>query len=164
MAMYVCWIYTDSLLFWCFLSLLGNKTGGLRSKRFQMSAKRSSLKCDIGWPLHFTFKETPRGEKHPQPDENKRAAKKSRQMSIWQHVCHFFSGGFFVPWTYRLLRTPVWKIKISSGSVLYYWSYSLHSSSAGYSAAPRCGYTLHFSHVKPTNWIQKASLCISKRF
>lgn len=45
-------------------------------------------------------------------------------------LCCLYSCGHFVAHsTYRLLRTSVRKIKISSGSVLHYWSYSLHPSS-----------------------------------
>lgn len=93
-------------------------------------------------------------------DNKMNRREESSEMSVWQHVCVLFGRHFVVPWTYRSLRTSVRKIKISFGSVLHYWSYSLYPSQAGYSAAPRCGYTLHSSpySVKPTEWLQKASV------
>lgn len=92
--------------------------------------------------------------------------RKNCENCIWQHVCILFQRHFVVPWTYRLLRTSLRKIRMIFGSVLPYWSYSLHPLQAGYSAAPRCGYTLHFSlySVKPTYWLQKASAQTAKRF
>lgn len=95
-----------------------------------------------------------------------RKREKNCENCIWQHVCILFQRHFVVPWTYRLLRTSLRKIRMIFGSVLPYWSYSLHPLQAGYSAAPRCGYTLHFSlySVKPTYWLQKASAQTAKRF
>ena len=80
---------------------------------------------------------------------------------VWQHVCDLLWSHFVVPWTYRLLRSSPRKIKMISGSVLHYWSYSLHPSQASYSAAPRCGCTPHSSlcSVKPRVLATEEPLC-----